>query len=70
MDGLALIRALKKLNPDVRIIASSGLGGHDEVADAMAAGIRHFIPKPYKAETLAEILHQELAGSPSDESGI
>jgi len=70
MDGLALIRALKKLNPDIRIIASSGLGGHDEVADAMAAGIRHFIPKPYKAETLAEILHQELAGSPSDESGI
>lgn len=61
MDGLALIRALKKLNPDVRIIASSGYGSDSTTAEARNAGIRQFISKPYTAEALVETIHQELA---------
>jgi PAS domain S-box-containing protein len=62
MDGPALIIALKTINPRVRIIASSGLANNDAVARATGNAVSHFIPKPYKAETLLKILHTELTG--------
>ncbi len=56
MDGPALIIALKSMNPQVRIIGSSGLASNGGVAKAMGAGMQHFIPKPYTAETLLKAL--------------
>ena len=57
MDGLLTIRALQKLNPNVRIIASSGLAENSKIE-----GVRGFLPKPYTAErllnTLAEVIEQ------------
>ncbi|OYW76469.1 MAG: hypothetical protein B7Z37_08525 [Verrucomicrobia bacterium 12-59-8] len=60
MDGLATIQVLMRMNPQVRIIAASGLGVKDMVARAMGAGVKHFIPKPYSAETLLKTLVQVL----------
>ncbi|MCF7785053.1 MAG: PAS domain S-box protein [Prosthecobacter sp.] len=60
MDGLATIQVLMRMNPQVRIIAASGLGVKDMVAKAMAAGVKHFISKPYSAETLLKTLAQVL----------
>ena len=61
MDGPATIRALQKLDPQVKIIAASGLGGNEKAAEALSAGVKKFLPKPYTAEklltTLAEILN-------------
>ena len=60
MDGPAAIRALRKMNPQVKIIAASGLGASDKAAEAASVGVHTFLPKPYTAEkllkTLAEIL--------------
>ncbi|HKA22903.1 MAG TPA: PAS domain S-box protein [Blastocatellia bacterium] len=57
MDGLVTIRALQKLNPNVRIIASSGLAENSKIE-----GVRGFLAKPYTAErllnTLAEVIEQ------------
>ncbi|HLM56390.1 MAG TPA: PAS domain S-box protein [Pyrinomonadaceae bacterium] len=65
MDGPATIRALQKINPRVRIIATSGLGG-EKAAEAVAAGVQMFLPKPYTAEkllkALAEVLHPAAKG--------
>ncbi len=56
MDGAATIRALRKLNPTLPIIAASGL----PPADAGSLNVNAFLAKPYTAEklltTLAEIL--------------
>jgi two-component system cell cycle sensor histidine kinase/response regulator CckA len=62
MDGPAAIAALKAINPGVRIISSSGAsdGGTAKVRDA---GVRHFIPKPYTAETMLSTLHEVLHGN-------
>jgi len=60
MDGLATIQVLMRMNPQVRIIAASGLGVKDMVAKATAAGVKQFIPKPYTAETLLKTLAQIL----------
>jgi two-component system cell cycle sensor histidine kinase/response regulator CckA len=62
MDGPATIRALQKMNPQVRIIAASGLGGQDKAAEATAAGVQQFLPKPYTAEKLLKALAQLLRG--------
>ena len=56
MDGPATIQVLMRMNPLVRIIAASGLGIKDMVAKATGAGVKHFIPKPYSAETLLKTL--------------
>ena len=56
MDGLATIQVLMRMNPQVRIIAASGLSVKDMVAKATSAGVKHFIPKPYSAETLLQTL--------------
>jgi PAS domain S-box-containing protein len=63
MDGPATIRALQKMNPQVKIIAASGLAANDKAAEAASVGVQMFLPKPYTAEkllkALAEVLHGE-----------
>ena len=63
MDGSALIVALKAMNPRVKIIGCSGMATKADITKATAAGVTHFIHKPYAAETimnvLAEVLREE-----------
>ncbi|MBS1791672.1 MAG: response regulator [Acidobacteria bacterium] len=63
MDGPATIRALHKLDPTVKIIATSGLKTNGKTAEAAQLGIKTFIQKPYTAEmllkTLASVLRSE-----------
>ncbi|MGV3663594.1 MAG: PAS domain-containing hybrid sensor histidine kinase/response regulator [Prosthecobacter sp.] len=61
MDGPMTIQVLKQINPQARIIAASGLNVNGMVAKASSAGVRHFIPKPYTAETLLRTLAALLA---------
>jgi nitrogen fixation negative regulator NifL len=63
MDGLATIVALKAINSAVRIVSSSGLATDGGTAMAKNAGIQHFIPKPYTAETMLNTLHEVLHGN-------
>lgn len=60
MDGPALIVALKAIDPTARIIASSGQPANFGVAKAIGAGVEHFVPKPYTAETLLRALRLTL----------
>ena len=61
MDGTATIRALRAMQPDVRIIAASGLHGRgNDPHSASIASVRHFLPKPYTAETLLTALRRVL----------
>ncbi len=65
MDGPATIIALKAMNPDVLIIGSSGQAANGGVAKAVGAGVHHFVPKPYTAETLLRTL-RKILGPPAD----
>jgi len=60
MDGLATIQVLRQLNPAVKIILASGLNANSNVSKISAAGIKHFIPKPYTAEILLQMLRTVL----------
>jgi PAS domain S-box-containing protein len=60
MDGLATIHVLKKLDPAVRIIAASGRTANSQIA---GLGVKHFLTKPYTAETLLKVLKEMLASA-------
>jgi len=60
MDGPATIRALRRLDPKVKIIATSGLKAEDKIVDAAQLGVKTFLPKPYTAEKLLKTVAAAL----------
>jgi two-component system, cell cycle sensor histidine kinase and response regulator CckA len=57
LDGIATAKALKHLNPAVRIIGSSGLPEQRKLGESEFLG---FIPKPYTADQLLQLLAKVL----------
>jgi two-component system, cell cycle sensor histidine kinase and response regulator CckA len=57
-DGLTTIRALQRLNPDVKIVATSGLASHYQLAEL--SGSHAFLAKPYTVKALLDALHDVL----------
>jgi len=60
MDGAATIRALHRMNPDVRIVVASGLPPSARLNQMANSGVKHFLPKPYSAQTILTILRNVL----------
>jgi hypothetical protein len=56
MDGLTTIRTLKKINPQVKIIAVSGLASSDKLTAVASTGVKTFLSKPYTAKELLTTL--------------
>ncbi|ARV63259.1 hybrid sensor histidine kinase/response regulator [Nostocales cyanobacterium HT-58-2] len=50
MDGITTIRALQKMNPDVKIMAASGLSDNKQFTQAV--GVETFLSKPYTVRQL------------------
>lgn len=64
MNGAALVSALHKINPQLKVIVTSGL--NDTQFITSNDRIR-FLQKPYTAEQLLTAVHDLLAGKESDE---
>jgi len=62
MDGPASIKALHKINPEVKIIAASGLMERDKLAEITGIEVEAFLSKPYKAYNLLTTLYKVLNG--------
>jgi two-component system, cell cycle sensor histidine kinase and response regulator CckA len=60
MDGLTACRALQQINPQVRIIATSGLTSNSLFATGASIGITEFLAKPYTIEELLETVRTVL----------
>ena len=56
MDGEATVHALMQLNPAVKIIATSGLSTNGDAARLSKIGVKHFLTKPFTAESLLKTL--------------
>ncbi|MCI0536220.1 MAG: response regulator [Verrucomicrobiales bacterium] len=61
MDGPALIRALRRVDPKAKIIAATGLATDSKMVEAKVLGVNGFIAKPYTAEKLLTMLHEVLS---------
>ncbi|KCZ71179.1 PAS domain S-box [Candidatus Methanoperedens nitroreducens] len=60
MEGPASIRALSKLNSNIKIIAVSGLADKDKFAKVADTKVHAFLTKPYTAERLLKTIHEVI----------
>jgi len=64
MDGITAIRTLQKLNPQVKVIATSGLVSNSQLAEASGIGVKAFLAKPYTVSELLDTLYGALNSEP------
>ena len=62
LDGPSTIRAVRKIAPKVKIIASSGLGNDSRITEVQSLHVEAFLTKPYTAENLLSTLQKVLNG--------
>jgi two-component system cell cycle sensor histidine kinase/response regulator CckA len=60
MDGMTAIRTLNKIDPQVKIIAVSGLLSSTQIPETITSNIQAFLPKPYTARELIKTISQVL----------
>lgn len=63
MDGLTTVTALHQLNPNLPVVAMSGLSSVESVAQAKRFGCRYFLPKPYTTQDLLQVLFNSTRSS-------
>ena len=52
MDGLETARKLVEINPNVKIVMLSAMGDETLLNQAREIGVRYFLTKPFRPETL------------------
>jgi CheY-like chemotaxis protein len=60
MDGPSTIRALRKMNPSLKVIAVSGTLGNPLLGELAHFSKVSFLPKPFTTEDLLVLLHSVL----------
>ena len=60
MNGIDAVKAIKKLDPAARIIMCSAMGQQAMVIDAIQAGARDFIVKPFQPNRVIEAVQKAL----------
>jgi two-component system, cell cycle sensor histidine kinase and response regulator CckA len=60
LDSLTIIRTLCKLNPEVQIIAMSGLATNESITRTIGEGVQAFLAKPFTATALLDALDRVL----------
>jgi len=61
LDGPALIRELKRIRPDVRVVLIAGYVRPEDQALAAELGVSKLLEKPQSLEDLAKLVEQELS---------
>lgn len=56
MDGLSALKTIMQINPAARIVMMTAMGQQGMVKEAVMAGARGFIVKPFKEETVVSAL--------------
>lgn len=61
MDGVATIRALKKLRPNLKIICATAVSDEKKIPESVRSSVQMFLTKPHTAEMLLTALAEVLA---------
>jgi len=61
MDGLTALRHIRQLDPTARIAMLTALGQQSYVMEAIKAGARDFVVKPFEAERVLAAVQRMLA---------
>jgi PAS domain S-box-containing protein len=60
MNGRDCFAALQKVNPEVRVILSSGYLDKEDLAQMETLGLRGFISKPFGITEISKVIHEVL----------
>ncbi|MFD1850371.1 response regulator [Oceanobacillus bengalensis] len=61
MDGITALKKIKEVNPEAKIIMCSAMGQQAMVIDAIQAGAKDFIVKPFQADRVIEAIQKALS---------
>jgi len=62
IDGIAAVKEIMKLDPQAKIIMVSAMGQHSLVVEAIQAGAKDFVTKPFQPSRVVEALKRVLGG--------
>ena len=60
LDGISAVREIRKIDPQAKIIICSAMGQQAMVIDAIQAGARDFVVKPFQPERVLEAIGKAL----------
>jgi len=60
MDGITALKEIKKIDPNAKVIMCSAMGQQAMVIDAIQAGAKDFIVKPFQADRVIEAISKAL----------
>jgi two-component system, NtrC family, response regulator HydG len=58
LDGLEILQRIKDFRPEIQVILITGHGSIDDAVLAMKRGAYDFIPKPFKRQEIAAVVHR------------
>jgi two-component system chemotaxis response regulator CheY len=61
MDGITAVKEIRKIDPNAMIIMCSAMGQQAMVIDAIQAGARDFVVKPFQPERVIEAVRKVLS---------
>lgn len=61
MDGVTSVKFIREMDPEAVIIMCSAAGEHILMYDAMKAGAKDFIVKPFQTERLVQVVNHHAA---------
>ena len=64
IDGIEVLRRIKKLNPETRVIIITGYAEMDTADTAFREGVFDFIPKPFRLDEIKEAIMRAVAELP------
>ncbi len=60
MDGITALKEIRKLDTNAKVIMCSAMGQQAMVIDAIQAGAKDFIVKPFQADRVIEAIKKTL----------
>ena len=60
MDGISAVKEIRKVDPNAKIVMCSAMGQQAMVIEAIQAGARDFIVKPFQADRVLEAVRKAV----------
>ena len=60
MDGISAVKSIRKIDPKAKIVMCSAMGQQAMVIEAIQAGARDFIVKPFQADRVLEAVRKAV----------